>query len=91
MRALLTEIRASEAPDVAAFVAEAGDDEADAEIIAPSVPETTGKEKKKPALPGWMAGCMINADGWPYQNMYNTLWALEHHPELSKASSPLMR
>ena len=33
-------------------------------------------------LPAWMAGAMINADGWPYQNMHNTMWALRHHSRL---------
>jgi len=28
---------------------------------------------------------MINADGWPYQNVHNTIWALEHHPKLKGA------
>jgi len=65
---------------------EADEDEDDAKpgattIIEPEAPET-GEKKKRLRLPAWMAGAMINADGWPYQNMHNTLWALRHHPEL---------
>ena len=54
--------------------------EADAapEIIEPIVPEDADgiQKKKRPSLPAFMAGCMINADGYPYQNTYNVLWAL---------------
>ena len=53
-------------------------EEAEPEIIEPTVPEDAVgiQKKKKPPLPAFMAGCMLNADGYPYQNTYNVLWAL---------------
>ena len=46
------------------------------EIIEPE--NTDGdKKKKKPQVPAFMAGCMLNVDGYPYQNVHNVIWALK--------------
>jgi hypothetical protein len=52
------------------------------DVEAPDPATEAEGEKKRPILPGWMAGAMLNADGWPYQNIYNVLWALRHNPQL---------